>query len=556
MALTQTRPETETQSETEVVDAPTTVDGLLGSADHKTIGRAWLIAGSVFLAVAAVLGAVAGLEAVDLGGFSLLEDGEEFTQVWSFGRELLLFGALVPMMIGLATYLVPLQIGAPAMTFARGAAGAFWTWLLATLLLGAAYLLNGGPGGGQTDFVVLWAVSLGVMIAALLWAMTTIATTILTVRTTGMTLDRVPFTTWSFLLFSLLGLLSLPIVLAELVVIYIQVRHGFLPLGEREGLAALMDGLTVGPVLYWIAVPVLGMAVDAIGVHTGRPVKAHRAVLAAIGVFAVLAYGVDFVGMATLRPIDTNNELLPLIALATILPVLAVLGLAGSSLRSGELRMGTPLLGALVSGLLVLLATVVSLLGQAEAAALALIDLGADIDENSLLVLSNTTFHDGMRGLVSGAALVGLVGALHHWGPKIWGRRLSAPLGLLSILTAAGGAVIWAAGAVLAGEADQAAYPVSTLTGGENVEFFNGIAFLGLALVAVAAVVTTINVLGAALGRPQRGGGERWSGMTLEWGTTSPPPIGNFSAAPVVASATPLADIDESTSADSPEDAE
>ena len=556
MALTQTRPETETRSETAVEHAPLTIDGLLGTADHKTIGRAWLVAGTLFLAAATVLSALAGLEAVDLSGFSLLEDGEEFTQVWSLGRELLLFGALVPMVIGLATYLVPLQIGAPAVAFARGAAGAFWTWLLATVLLIAAYLLNGGPGGGQGDFVVLWAISLGVMIAALLWAMTIIATTILTVRTRGMTLDRVPFSTWSFLLFSLLGLFTLPIVIAELVVIYIQVRHGFLPVGEREGLAALLDGLSVAPAVYWLGVPVLGMAVDMIGVHSQKAVSAHKAVLAAIGVFAVFAYGADFVGLATLRPIDNTNELLPVIVAAAVLPVLAVLGLAGSSLRGGEIQMGTPLLGALIGGLLLLLATAVAILGQAEAAALGLIDLGVDLDEDQLLILGGTTFHDGIRGLVSGAALVTLVGALHHWGPKVWGRRLSAPLGLLAILTAAGGAVVWATGAILAGVDDQAAYPVSTLTGGDNVEFFNGIAFIGLALVAVSAIVTFINVLGAAVGSPQRDGGERWSGLTLEWATTSPPPHGNFASAPVVSSPTPLADIDESSTADSPEEAE
>jgi heme/copper-type cytochrome/quinol oxidase subunit 1 len=111
--------------------------------------------------------------------------------------------------------------------------------------------------------------------------------------------------------------------------------------------------------------------------------------------------------------------------------------------------------------------------------------------------------------------------------------------------------VIWGAGAVLAGVDDQPAYPVSTLEGGENVEFFNFIATVGILLVAVAAVVAGVNVIQTAFGRSRAGDDKgMWSGTTLEWATASPPSFGNFDKPPVVRSATPLADtieaIDES----------
>ena len=35
---------------------------------------------------------------------------------------------------------------------------------------------------------------------------------------------------------------------------------------------------------------------------------------------------------------------------------------------------------------------------------------------------------------------------------------------------------------------------------------------------------------------------EPWTGLTLEWATDSPPPVGNFAKAPVVTSAHPLAE--------------
>ncbi|MEL7156292.1 MAG: cbb3-type cytochrome c oxidase subunit I [Actinomycetota bacterium] len=555
MALTETRPETTMGPDGEET-SPATLDGFIGSSDHKTIGRAWIALGLIMLVGAAVITAVAGFEATSLSGYDIVEDGEEFTQVWSLGRELLLLGGIVPILIGLATYLVPLQIGAPAIAFPRGAAGAMWTWLLGVALLIGSYLLNGGPGGGQTDFVVLWAVSLGMMLAALTWAMVVIATTILGARTQGMVLERVPHTTWSFLVFSLIGLLALPIMMAELVLIYVQVRHGFLPLGARDGLTGVLSGLSLAPGVYWVGIPLLGMAVDMIGVHTEAPVRAHRPIMMAVGLFGILAYGMDYFAMGSGRALDFNNELLALTLALGVLPVLAVLGLAGSSLRGGKLNITPPLVGSLVAGLLLLLATIVSLLGLAEPVALFLAeDLDANVDLDRLLVLNGTTFHDGVRGIVMGAAVVIVIAALHHWSTKIWGRRAAQPLGFLAILAAAAGAVLWGAGGVLAGVDDQAAYPVSTLVGGENVETFNVLAWVGMLLVLVGAVVGLGSVAGAIVGSGARRG-DAWTGTTLEWLAASPPTTGNFGSPPVVASAFPLEDLAAAGEAETAVDAD
>ena len=543
MALTQTRPDA-TAAEAEAPTASTTLDGLLGSADHKTIGRLWIGAGLLFLVAGLVITAVAGVEAIDLGGYSIVSDGAQFTQVWSLGRDLILFGGLVPLLVGLALHLVPLQIGAAAVAFGRGAAGAFWTWLLGVALLVTAYVANGGPGGGRTDFVVLWAVALGMTVLGLTWTLVVLATTILGARTTGMTLERVPFTTWSFLAFSLVGILGLPVLLAELVLTYVRVRYGFVTLDVTESLTGVVDGSTLAPALYWVAIPLLGMAADTIGVHTSAPVKARTPVLIAIGLFGFLAYGADLVGFASVRPPAFDNGLLVLAIAAAALPVLAVLGLSAASIRTGEPRFTAPLVGVLVSLLVLLLATAASLLGLAEPVALFLERNSiVDIDTDKLLILNGTTFHDGIRGLVVAATVAGIVAALQHWSPKLWGRRMAAPTVYFAILAAAVGGVLWGAGAILAGVDDQPAYPASVLGGGENVEFFNLIALVGIVAVAAGAVLCALDVARAAFGAnaPSE---KDWRGSTLEWATASPPTVGNFPSAPVVASATPLLDGD------------
>ena len=547
MTLTESPPETE--AAVPQGTASSTLDGLVGSADHKTIGRAWISAGLLVLVAATIITVIAGLEATDLDGYAILEDGEEMAQVWSLGRTLLLFGAIVPILVGLGTFLVPLQIGAPAIAFARGAAGAFWAWLLATALLITAYLANGGPGGGQSDFVVLWAVSLGLMIVALLWAMVILATTVLGARAQGMTMERIPHTTWSFFVFSLLGLLSLPVLLAELVVIYVQVRHGFLPVGQRLGLTGVLESVSLPPAVYWIGIPVLGMTADVIGVHTKRPVPGHRTVMAAVGLFGIVIYANDFLGFASVRPITYDHAMLVLAIAVSVLPIVAVIALAGLSLRVGVLKLHAALVAILVAGALLALATLAALLGLAEPVALFIEnDTPASINTEKLLILNGTTFHDGIRGMVSAAVLVGIAGALHHWSPKLWGRALRSPLTLLAVAAAAAGGLLWGLGAILAGIDDQAAYPTSVLTGGDSVEFFNLIALVGMILVAVAAVVIALNALGGAMGKVEGDGS--WSGVTLEWAAASPPSFGNFDRPPVVRSATPLLDVDDEAEAD------
>ncbi len=546
MALTETRPATDARSSADAeptggTPAPTTIDGVLGTGDHKTVGRIFIGVGLIGLIGGLVVAIVGVFYANNFDDFTV-GDVDLVPQLWSLGRELVLFGGLVPILLGLAIYLVPLQIGASSLAFPRGAAAAMWTWFIGLDLLVLAYILNGGPGGGRRDFVVLWAAALAMMIGGLLWAMVCVAATIAGARTVGMTLERVPHTTWGFFVFSLIGLFALPITMAELLLSAMRIRYFHLPISESAELTAVMDGVSLPPALYWLGIPLLGMSADIIGVHTGRPVTFHKAVMGAIGLFGILAFGAEVVGLASVRPLDFDNGFLVVGLLLAALPVLAVLALTGDSLRFGTFSMRTALVGALLSGLLLLAATGVALLGLVEPIMGFLDDLFPDsIDMTNSLVLNGTRFHEGIRALVVGSAVVGVIAALHHWSNKIWGRRLAEPLGFLSLAAAAAGSVIWAAGEVAAGFDDQPWLPARTTD-----DFSSGlsaISLVGTALLAAGALILGVNMAMNYVGRKQAGSSPTgWSGTTLEWATPSPPPVGNFPAPPIVTSANPLAD--------------
>ena len=544
MALTETRPAETGSDSADVAALPSfTPDGFLGSVDHKPIGRMFVGGGIIFLLAGLVVGLVAAFESSDGSTFQIAADGAEFAQIWSISRDLAIFGGLVPILIGIGLYIVPLQIGAPSLAFARGASGAFWTWLLGTGLLIVAYLLNGGPGGGRRDFVVLWACSLAMMIGAAVWALVVLASTVLGARTVGMTMDRMPFTSWAYFMFSLHAIFSLPIVMGELLLVLLRVRYGHLDITDTASLTGVLDGVSLAPSIYWLGLPALGIAADVIGAHTGLPILQRRITMVAITAFELLAFGQDLVGMATERAVEFDNVLLVVGLLTAPLPVLAVLGLGGNSLRQGTLRLKAALAAVLLSGLLLLAATVASLLGLVEPVMGYLEELSpGSVDMTNSLVLNGTTFHEGIRGLVMAAALLAVIGALHHWAPKIWGRTLAEPMGMLSALLAAAGGLVWAVGEIGAGFADQPWYPVSVdTTGGQQA--FGVIALIGIALLAASAALLAGNVVSATAGRKPAGtSAVDWSGTTLEWATASPPPLGNFPAPPIVTSATPLAD--------------
>lgn len=546
MALTETRPETDAPEA--AVAAATTpapvLERLLSTGDHKVIGRLWIGFGALFLLAGLAVGAVGAFEQADLGSFSIVDDGVEFVQAQAAVRDLIVLGGLIPLALGVATMIVPLQVGASSIAFARGAAGAFWTWLLSTGVMAAAYLMNGGPGGGVADAVELWTLTQIAVIASLVWGMICVATTVMGARTTGMRFEWVPASSWGFFVYAIGGILMLPLVAAQLMLGYLDVRFGYLPTQiDRLSLLGALDTLTHPPVVYWLALPVLGVAVDAIVTHTGVTLRYPKVVLGAIGVFGVLSMAAEvLVWNGRGRPIAFDNGLLVVATLAAVLPILATLALAGEALKRGKPAMRTPLIAGLLSGLLLLAAAAVALLGLV-APIVSFIETVGDtsIDLPDGFSLAGTTFASGILGLVVAAGVCGAVAAVNQWGHKIWGRQADGRLGSLAALVAALGGVVWGASMVAAGFVGQdRAMSALTEAPEDGVEALNAAAGAGMALLAVSGVLLLVSVLLPSLGFGSQA--EPFRGLTLEWLAPSPAPLSNFDAAPVVTSPYPALD--------------
>src|SRR5688500_13565358 len=114
MAMTDTRPAAGADGATAPAPAPVEPAGLAGwlsTSDHKRVGRMWIATSLVFLLVTVVLGELLAIERLDSGA-DLLKDGS-FAQVFTLRAESLALLFVLPFFLGIATYLVPLQVGSP-----------------------------------------------------------------------------------------------------------------------------------------------------------------------------------------------------------------------------------------------------------------------------------------------------------------------------------------------------------------------------------------------------------------------------------------------------------
>ena len=533
--------------------------GWLNTVDHKRIGRLFIACSLLFALAGAVADLLVRFDLASSSGHTVL-NADSFVQVFTFTRDALVFGMLIPLFLGIAIYVVPLQVGAPNVAFGRAAALSFWGWLVSAGVLVGAYIANGGPGGGFSDGVDLHLLALAGLVISLLTGAICVAVTTLTMRAPGMYMDRTPPFAWSALVTASMLVVSLGVVLGQIVVLYIEHRYGPRFLGGNYGIWSRIDWMYRTPQLFIYVVPVLGVVAEIMLAAARRWVFEPLALYFTMGLVGLFGFGAWANFGITGEGADIVDGLEGIVlvglyagALAGVSGLLALLGFTVWQSRSWP-RPTTAVLAAFGAGTLIAVAALVGLIG---AGADWLQIAGRGVDGNAPLWL--TTWVTGQQSLlIYGAGLLGGLAALHWWAPKIWGRRLFELAGLGSLLAIGGGALLAWLGPTLSGaftEQPQFVYgePLLTTryvgqvddTGASVAEGLSVLGAVGVVIVLAGVALVVLNlVVCVAMGKGAEAEADPWGGLTPEWLLPSPPPLGSAEALPELTSGTPLLDAE------------
>ncbi|MCF8214087.1 MAG: cbb3-type cytochrome c oxidase subunit I [Chitinophagaceae bacterium] len=305
------------------------------STDHKMIGKQFLITGIIWAIIGGLFSVLFRLQlGYPEASFPILEDlfgkwaaggrisNEFYYALVTMHGTILVFFVLTAGLSGtFANILIPLQIGARDMASGFMNMLSYWFFFLASVVMFASLFIQTGPAsGGWTIYPPLsalgqasegsklgmdfWLISMALFIVSSLLGGLNYISTILNLRTKGMSMTRMPLTMWAIFFTAVLGVLSFPVLLSGAVLLLfdrnlgtsfylseIVVKGEILP--NEGGSAILFQHLFwfLGhPEVYIILLPALGMVSEILSVNSRKPIFGYLAMVGSLFAICILAF--------------------------------------------------------------------------------------------------------------------------------------------------------------------------------------------------------------------------------------------------------------------------
>jgi cytochrome c oxidase subunit I len=514
--------------------------GWLSVTTHHQIGMRYIVTAFIFLLAGGIEAALMRIQLARADNHFLGPD--KYNEIFTTHGTTMMFLFAVPMMEGMAVYLVPMLIGTRNVAFPRLNAFGYWMYLFGALFLYFGVFTNAAPDMGWFAYpplsgpqfspgkrVDFWAQMITFTEISALCVATELIATIAKMRAPGMSLNRIPVYVWSMLVQSFMVIFAMPAVVVASTVMLLTDRtvgtHFVNPWAGGDPLLYQHVFWFFGhPEVYIIFIPALGFVSAIVETYSRRAIFGYPAlVLSQIG-NAFVAFGLWVHHMfATGLPQMGESYFTAssmMIAIASGTQIFCWI----ATLWTGRVQMKTPVY--FVLGFIFIF-----VLGGLTGVMLASVPLDLQVHDTFFVVAH---FHY----VLIGGALFPLFGAFYHWYPKMTGRVMDDFIGKINfwILFVGFNLTFFPMHILGLRGMTRRIYTYPAEMGWEPM---NALASVGAGIILLGGIVFILNVVNSRR-HGAEAGPNPWDGGTLEWATDSPPRNYNFVNLPAATSRYPL----------------
>ena len=435
------------------------------SQDHKMIAKQFLITGMIWAIIGAGMSIIFRLQlgfpeeslawlkpllgkwiTVNDAGIGTLAPDFYYALVTMHGTILVFFVLTAGLSGTFSNLLIPLQVGARDMASPLLNMFSYWFFFMAGIVLLTSLFVSTGPfAGGWTAYpplsalpqassgsgagMTLWLVSLVLFVVSVLLGGINYVTTVLNLRTKGMSMWRLPLTVWSFLITAVIGILSFPVLVSGFLLLFLDRGLGTsFYLNEIYTGGKALDMVGGSPILYqhlfWflghpevyiIVLPAMGIVSEVLSVQSRKPIFGYKAMVYSILAIAFLSFLVwaHHMFMSGVNPFITNFFVIFTLIIAVPSAVKVFNWIA--TLYGGNIRFNPASLFAI---------GFVSMFISGGLTGIFLGNSALDIQ------LHDTYFVVAHFHIVMGvAAFFGMFAGIYQWFPKMFGRFMNDTLG-------------------------------------------------------------------------------------------------------------------------------